>query len=182
MTDPWLGLDALGAHLWARLARGAADAGDPFRLTALATTGVDGPEARMVALRRADRASRGVELHSDLRTAKIAALRGDPRAALLFWDAGTQEQLRLSVVIEVLEAPRDRWDRVPDAARLNYGTDPPPGSALPRPETLTRTADRARFAALPGRVLRMDAVSLSHAPHRRAVFEGPDLAGRWVAP
>ncbi|TFL17648.1 pyridoxamine 5'-phosphate oxidase family protein [Jannaschia formosa] len=182
MSDPWRDLPALHAHLWARLARGVGDAGDPFRLTALATTGTGGAEARMVALRRTEAATATVEVHSDLRTAKIDALRHDPRGALLFWDARTQEQLRLSVLFEVLAAPADRWAAVPEAARANYGTDPAPGAGIGDPDRLTRTPDPARFAALPGRVLRMDAVSLAHDPHRRAVFEGPDLTGRWVAP
>lgn len=182
MSDPWAELDALAAHLWARLARGASDKDDPFRFTALATTGADGAEARMVGLRRADRAARAVEVHSDLRTAKVAALRRDPRGALLFWDAATQEQLRLSVRFDVLEGPEDRWARVPGAARLNYGTDPAPGAAIDRPEALARTPEIARFAALPGTVLRMDAVSLAHDPHRRALFEGRGPSGRWVAP
>jgi hypothetical protein len=182
MTDPWDALDTLAAHLWARMARGAAEASHPFRFVALATCGSAGPEARMVGLRRADREAATVEVHSDLRTAKIAALRDDPRGALLFWDAATQEQLRLSVVFEILEGPADRWARVPPGARTNYGTDPAPGFAVASPRDVTRTPERARFAALPGRVLRMDAVSLAHDPHRRAVFEGPGRPGRWVAP
>ncbi|PWJ22335.1 pyridoxamine 5'-phosphate oxidase family protein [Jannaschia seohaensis] len=182
MSDPWTELERLRAHLWMRLARGAAEPRDPFRFVALATSGADGAEARMVGLRRASAAARIVEIHTDPRTAKIAALRRDPRGALLFWDPDTQEQLRLSVQFEIAFAPEDRWAKVPEAARLNYGTDPAPGTPLSEPEDLRRTPDIARFAALPGEVTRMDAVSLAHDPHRRAVFDGPDLTGRWVAP
>src|SRR6056297_966418 len=155
MNDPWQDLDTLRAHLWARLARGAAEAGDPFRFTAFATSGADGAEARMVGLRRAEAGAATIEVHSDLRTAKIDALRRDPRGALLFWDAQTQEQLRLSVRFETLVAPTDRWAGVPEVARLNYGTDPGPGTEMTDPDALTRTPDIARFAALPGRVMRM---------------------------
>jgi hypothetical protein len=182
MSDPWLALDALAAHLWSRLERGAAQGGDAFRFVALATAGADGAEARMVGLRRADRDARTVEVHSDLRTAKIAALRHDPRGALLFWDARTHEQLRLSVRFRILEGPEDRWAAIPEEARSNYGTDPAPGAELTDPDALTRTPARDRLAALPGVVTRMDAVSLAHRPHRRAIFEGVGLNGRWVAP
>ena len=180
MSDPWDDLAALERHVWERLARGAAAADDPFRLVALATAGAEGPAARMVALRRAERGLREVEVHSDLRTAKLRALRSDPRAAILAWDAGAQLQVRLALAVRVLEADPGRWSEVPPEARENYGTDPAPGTTVSHPATVTRTPERARFAALVGRVEAMDVVSLAHAPHRRAVI---DAAGaRWVAP
>ncbi|WP_371156743.1 pyridoxamine 5'-phosphate oxidase family protein [Jannaschia sp. 2305UL9-9] len=182
MSDPWDDLTTLRAHLWDRLALGAARSDDPFRFVAFATAGRHGPEARMVGLRRADAKASLVEVHSDLRTGKVAALRHDPRATLLFWDAATQVQLRVNVICDIVPADPDRWAGVPSAARDNYGTDPAPGVPLSDPANLTRTPDIDRFVALPGRVTRMDAVSLAHAPHRRAVFEGPDLIGQWVAP
>lgn len=180
MSDPFADLEALEAHVWERLAAGAADVDDPFRLVALATMGEGGPEARIVALRRADRALGEVEVHSDLRTAKVAALQRDPRAALLLWDAGTQVQLRLALDMLVVAADQGRWARVPEASRPNYGTDPAPGSPIERPENLARRPDIARFGALVGRVRRIDMLSLAHDPHRRAVFEGGSAG--WVAP
>ncbi|WGH77720.1 pyridoxamine 5'-phosphate oxidase family protein [Jannaschia ovalis] len=181
MSDPWDALDTLLDHLWARLARGAADASDPFRFVALATAGAEGPEARMVGNRAADRAARRLEVHSDLRTAKVAALRRDPRATLLFWDAAAQLQLRVQLEMDLIPADPARWDRIPETPRLNYGTDPAPGTPVAAPETVTRTPDRARFVALSGRVRGMDAVSLAHDPHRRAHFAA-DGTGQWVAP
>lgn len=180
MSDPFADLRALEAHVWDRLAQGARDADDPFRFVTLATLGADGPEARIVGLRRADRALREIEVHTDLRTAKVAALARDPRAALLLWDAGAQVQLRLSLDMRVVAADPTRWARVPAASRPNYGTDPAPGTSIGAPEDLARTPDIARFAALVGLVRRIDMLSLAHDPHRRAVFEG-DTA-QWVAP
>ena len=180
MSDPFATLDGLWTHLWDRLDRGVASADDPFRLVSLATSGAEGPEVRTVALRGADRAARTVEVHSDLRTAKVRALDRDPRAQILLWDAGAQLQLRLSVRVEVLRGDAERWARVPPEARGNYGTDPAPGTPVAAPEDVTRTPRQARFAALVGTVVAMDAVSLAHDPHRRAMFDG--RAGRWTAP
>ena len=181
MSDPWDDLPRLLDHLWARMAEGAADASDPFRFVALATAGAGGPEARMVGLRSADRHAGRVEVHSDIRTAKVDALRRDPRAALLFWDAGAQLQLRVSVRIDLIPADPDRWSRIPREPRLNYGTDPAPGTRVAAPEDVTRTPARDRFIALSGQVTAMDAVSLAHDPHRRAQFDGSGR-GHWVAP
>lgn len=182
MSDPWADLPDLDQHLWGRLAEGAARADDPFRFVVFATSGADGPEARTVGLRRAERASREVEVHSDLRTAKVAALRADPRAQLLFWDVATQLQLRLSVDVRLVAADPVRWARVPSAARDNYGTDPAPGLPLATPDALARTPDIDQFIALVGRVRSIDAVSLAHEPHRRAMFDDTSPHGRWVAP
>ena len=180
MSDPFDALEMLATHLWDRMLRGAAEAEDSFRLVALATAGQQGPEARMVGLRRADRAASEVEVHSDLRTAKVASLQVDPRAALLFWDPVERLQLRLAVEMRLLFGESGRWAQVPAEARTNYGTDPAPGTAVAAPEVVTRRPDPARFVALVGRVTAMDAVSLAHEPHRRACFDGS--GGRWVAP
>lgn len=180
MSDPFATLDGLLDHLWDRLDGAVRDAEDPMRIVCLATVGRDGPQARMVALRRADRWTGEVEFHSDLRTAKIAALRRDPRASMLAWDPGTRLQIRLSLSTSIRDADVERWAGVPCGARINYGTDPAPGTRIPAPEAVTRTPDIARFTAIVGDVCAIDVVSLGHEPHRRAMFDaqGP----RWVAP
>ncbi|SFI64236.1 pyridoxamine 5'-phosphate oxidase family protein [Jannaschia pohangensis] len=180
MNDPFLTLSDLEDHVWDRLAQGAANADDPFRFVTLATMGQDGPEARTVGLRRADRAASEVEVHSDLRTAKVRALAVDPRATILLWDAATQVQVRLRVTLRLVASDPIRWARVPPLARLNYGTDPAPGTPVDMPEVVTRTPDVARFCALVGRVHAMDALSLAHDPHRRARFA--DGQRHWIAP
>lgn len=182
MSDPFARLDTLWLHVWARLAQGVAQSSDPFRFVTLATIGADGPEARTVGLRAADRDAGTVEVHSDLRTAKVRALRADPRAQLLFWDATTQVQIRVSTRMTLVSAAPDRWARIPDAARLNYGTNPVPGTVVNAPEDVTRTGDIARFIALQGHVTTIDVVSLAHEPHRRAIFGPNGAEACWVAP
>ncbi|CUH35308.1 PPOX class probable FMN-dependent enzyme, family [Jannaschia seosinensis] len=180
MSDPFDDLTALEDHVWGRLDRGAAVSDDPFRYVTLATMGAAGPEARVVAIRRAVREAGEVEIHSDRRTAKIRAIEVEPRAALLFWDSETQMQLRLSVTMRLLEAEPERWSRIPDFARRNYGTDPAPGTPVGAPEDVTRSPEIARFAALVGRVRAIDALSLAHESHRRARFDANGAV--WVAP
>lgn len=182
MNDPFMHLDQLACHVWDRLARGARDTDDPFRFVALATNGSEGPEVRMVGLRAADRAHARVEMHSDLRTGKVRALERDARAMLLAWDSGCQLQVRLRLHVTLVPSDPARWAKVPKVPRLNYGTDPAPGTVVERPEAVGRTADVARFVALSGHVLGMDVLSLTHDPHRRAIFHGAGPEGNWVAP
>ncbi|CTQ49695.1 pyridoxamine 5'-phosphate oxidase family protein [Jannaschia donghaensis] len=180
MSDPFLNLATLWSHVWDRLDRGVAQSDDPFRFVTLATVGPLGAQARTVGLRAADRDAMTVEVHSDLRTAKVRAVEHDPRGEILLWDQATQLQVRLAVHLTLIPADQARWARIPPEARLNYGTDPAPGTPVDRPEVVTRTPQRDRFVALSGQVERMDVVSLAHDPHRRAKFDGP--SGRWVAP
>ncbi len=180
MSDPFGTLADLRSHIWDRLERGVALSDDPFRFVTLATTGADGPEARIVALRAADRDAGTVEVHSDVRTAKVRALERDPRAQILLWDPEAQLQLRIAVSMEPIVADARRWALIPAAARLNYGTDPAPGTRVSDPTDVTRMPDPTRFVALRGLVRMMDVVSLAHDPHRRALFDMAE--GHWIAP
>ena len=183
MTDPFTTLEGTLEHVWGRLGRGTVDARDPFRFVTLATVGARGPQARTVGLRRAARSEAAVEVHSDLRTEKVEALRADPRAEILAWDSRRQLQVRLAGEMALIPADPDRWARVPEGSRLNYGTDPAPGTPVGAPETVGRTPEIGRFVALRMAVVRIDVVSLKHDPHRRALFEAGDgFAGSWVAP
>lgn len=153
------------------------------REIALATCGADGPEARTVALRRADRTAGEVELGSDSETAKVRALRADPRAALLWWDRSEALQIRLSLDVRIVVGDAARWDAMPAAARWNYGAVPPPGTPVAAPDAWARPSERARFAALIGTVRRIDAVLLAEDGHRRAGWDAADgFAGAWLSP
>lgn len=180
MSDPFATPADLLTHVWARFGDGVRHAGDPFRIVCLATCGVNGPEARMVGLRRADRGSGEIEVHSDRRTAKCRALEADPRATLLAWDPAAQLQVRVGLDMRMVASDPVRWTSIPEAARLNYGTDPAPGDAVPHPDDVTRRVDIARFVALIGRVRTIDIVSLAHDPHRRVFCDAEGC--RWVAP
>ncbi|WP_308915814.1 pyridoxamine 5'-phosphate oxidase family protein [Jannaschia sp. LMIT008] len=180
MTSGWRDLAALDDHVWARLARAVARSDDPWRIVTLGTLDAAGPQMRMVGLRGADREAASVEVHTDARTPKVDELRADSRASLLLWDGGTQEQLRLTLRMEVIPADPIRWAAVPDVARGNYGTTPQPGTALAEPEAYGRDPAIERFAALSGTIVAMDAVWLAGDPHRRAQWR--DGTWGWVAP
>ncbi len=179
MTDP----EDLPAFLdlaWQRLGcrKGAA-----APLVTLATVAPDGwPEARTVVLRGADRAAGQLEIHTDLATPKVTALRADPRAELVFWDAATDLQIRAALQITIVPQAAGRWARVPEASRMAYGTSPAPGSPIASAFAYDKTPDPARFAALIGQVLAFDLVHLGPR-HRRARFVAAEgWQGMWLAP
>lgn len=65
----------------------------------LATAGADGaPDARTVLLKGAD--ARGFAFYTDYRSAKARALDANPRAALVFWWAELERQVRVAGRVE----------------------------------------------------------------------------------
>lgn len=184
MSDP----NDLGAFLgeaWQHLSRGVADSRSPARYPTFATVAPDGaPEARTVALRGASQSAGRVEVHTDIVTDKVTALRANPRAALHVWLPKADLQIRLSTEVSILtgEAVQAAWEKVPEASRVSYGTDPDPGVPIAHVYAYEKPPRRERFAVLDCRVMAIDLVHLG-ARHRRAVYQRQDgWTGTWVAP
>lgn len=187
-TDPHLwaaDLDTLFAQVWARLVRGVGDRHAPARHPTLATvSSAGGPEARTVVLRAADPGTGTLEIHTDRRSAKVAALQADPRAALHVWDASAHLQTRIEATVTILTgaAVAQIWARVPDPSRQAYGGLPAPGLPVTDPAAHQRRSDPADFAVLRCTVQVIEALHLG-PQHRRARFSrDAGWAGQWRAP
>lgn len=183
---PWArDLSRLHAEVWLRLMRGVRDRHAPARHPTLATVNPDGrPEARTVVLRAADKAAGTLDIHTDLRSAKVRDLRVTPFAALHVWDASAHLQLRLEAHVTILTGPDVAaiWADVPDLSRLSYGSTPAPGQPIAQALDYTRAADPASFAVLRLGITTLDALHLG-PNHRRARFDRDnDWAGTWLAP
>jgi pyridoxamine 5'-phosphate oxidase len=167
---------------WEVLEAGVTDRGAPARHVVLATTGTQGPEARLLVLRGADRAAGTLTLHSDAASAKVAELTVDPRAALLVWDPEGRVQIRLRTRVAVRPGGAADWSRLPDASRALYGGRPLPGAPIATPDAHRPAPDPARFAVLTATVHEIETLRLAD-PHERARFLRSDgFAGTWVAP
>lgn len=178
-------LESLWDQVWLRLIRGVQDRRAPARHPTLATVALDGrPQARSVVLRAADRSQAWVEVHTDLRSAKVAEVRATPFAALHVWDAQAHLQVRLEAGVQVLTGPGVAaiWERVPEPSRLAYGSVPPPGQPIPEALAYAKAPDPAAFAILRLTLHRIEALHLG-PQHRRARFDrARDWAGEWLAP
>ncbi len=184
-------LDDVLADAFRRLSRGVADRRSAFRSPALATVGADGwPQVRTVVLRGFDAAVRLVTVHSDLRAAKVTALRSDPAVALHVWDDGAQIQVRLDGIATISagdELARAEWARLHAGSRAAYRSRPSPASPVADPAEIPRMdedAAFAQFAVLRIRVDRLDWLHLGREGQRRAGFSWRDdiLEQRWLAP
>jgi hypothetical protein len=180
-------LDGVLGQAWALLAEGAADPGSAWRVMTLANvTASGGPGVRSVVLRGVDQPGRVAVMHSDVRSPKVAALGGDPRAALLGWDAGRRVQIRLDGVVELAGVAETdaAWVALPEASRVTYAGALAPGTPMGAPECAPGVPDRAVFCVLRLRVAALEYVSLAQRAHRRARFDwtGGAVAATWLVP
>ena len=183
---PWArDLSQLYAEVWARLTRGVHDRHAPARHPTLATVTPEGrPRARTVVLRAADKAAASLDIHTDLRSAKIGDVRITPFAAVHVWDASAHLQLRLEAHVTLLTGPEVTaiWAGVPAASRLSYGSTPAPGQRIAHALEYKKVADPDSFVVLQLAVTTIEALHLG-PHHRRARFDRSDnWSGTWLAP
>ncbi len=184
MSDP-NDLAAFLATGWQHLRRGVADSTSPARYPTFATVSPGGtPEARTVAMRRADPGAALVEVHTDIITPKVAALRAHPVAALHTWLPRAKLQIRLTARVEILTGDdvAEAWHDVPEASRVSYGTEPLPGLPIDHVYAYEKPSVQDRFAVLRCHLTHIDLVHLDMR-HRRAAYTRDDnWQGMWLAP
>lgn len=183
---PWAAdLTTLYNQVWARLVRGVGDRHAPARHPTLVTVSPDGdPQVRTVVLRAADARGGCLDFHTDLRSAKVAALWANPRAAVHIWDATAHLQTRIEGLVQILAGDDVAaiWARVPGASQQSYGTEPAPGLPIADALAYQKQPDATNFAVLRLTVQAIDVLHLG-PQHRRARFARADgWAGQWLAP
>lgn len=170
---------------WRHLQRGVADSRSPARYPTFATVAADGtPEARTVALRGASRSLSTLEVHTDIATAKVAALKHSSKAAFLVWLPRANLQIRVTTTVDIQtgSAVDEQWDRIPAASRVSYGTEPTPGTVISDVYAYEKPSKRERFAVLHCNMLFIDLVQLGER-HRRAGYSCKNgWMGEWLAP
>jgi pyridoxamine 5'-phosphate oxidase len=114
-------------RVWRHLTRGVADRRHPARHPTLATLGPEGPEARTLVLRAADRNAARLELHTDMASPKVAQIGEDPRVALHFWIPKDRLQIRMRATAVVRPGDPALFASLPLEARRNYGGTAPGG-------------------------------------------------------
>jgi len=142
------------------------------------------PTQRTVVLRAADRLALEIEIHTDALTPKVEELSENNKAALHVWIRKSMLQLRLEVCFDVLTGLEvaDRWNAVPPASRISYGTQPIPGQPIRGPFNYEKPAEQARFAVLRGQVQQIEVLYLG-TKHQRALYKRiDDWCGYWISP
>ncbi len=188
-------------RIWDELKAATRSLAHPFRAGALATAGEHGVSQRTLILRDVIPSSRGLVCFTDVRSAKVAQLRVDPRASWLFYHPADKVQLVCEGSLRVHhgeELARRYWEQVPAENRFNYASASPPGTILAvSPDTASvnppgsspkeeMEAAWSRFAVLVCRITRIDWLQLGDDFHRRAVLhwreDNAECEANWVVP
>jgi pyridoxamine 5'-phosphate oxidase len=195
---------AIRETLFGLLTEASARRQSPLHTVALATTSVDGlPDARTVVFRGFDPAIPACRIHTDVRSPKVAALRRNPQAVLLWYAAEWKLQLRARATIMVHhldEVATHYWEASQVRSRRAYRAPHPPGTMQPDSVTdlapdiqdaeateANTAAGFAHFTVLLATLEDLEWLTLSASGNRRGRlrFAAPDSSGwrhEWLAP
>ena len=149
----------------------------PFRYCTLVTVRPDGlPDARVVVLRDYDAQNDRFIVYTDARTPKVEALRAQPNAMLLFYDARKLMQLRVEVHCTGMHEDHQKYKQQHPAAQKDYTTTLPPGSPIKAMDAVTY-GEQHHFLSLEFTANKIDYLRLKRPNHQRAVFQ--KNAGQW---
>lgn len=160
------------------------------------------PQLRVLVLRAADRNSRRLRFHTDIRSTKIHEIERNSSASILMYDPELKLQLRLSGGLSVATKGGDvddAWVKSTTFARRCYMAENAPGmlsdkatSGLPlwiegkQPEENQLIEARANFGLLWLEVRSLELLYLANVGHRRAKWHWDDSiqswSGRWLVP
>ncbi|WP_164682541.1 pyridoxamine 5'-phosphate oxidase family protein [Cyclonatronum proteinivorum] len=183
-------LDQNLSELFGYLKRATADTRSPFRQPVLTTVDDNGtPHSRMLVLREIN-APQHLIFFTDARTPKVAQLRQNRMASLLFWDPRKRVQLSMQVAVHMVEDDArlaSYRDRVRGRAQQSYTTVLPPGTQVQKPEdaeTWTDFESDNHFMVLECRPVSLTVLQLSGERHLRFVAEkkGDVWDASWVVP
>jgi len=192
-------LDDILRDAWNRLFRAAVQRNNPMHTPALATFDGQQVQCRTVVIRETDTSARLLTCYTDVRSAKIEALRAYPQASWLFWNPGKKFQIRARGTTHIHHKDalaKATWDDIPPKNRTDYAAKNAPGSALNQPddgqpdwEAEAPNAENTAYAfdnfvVLQTEVTQLDWLHLHRDGHRRAYFEwqGGDWKKQWLVP
>ncbi len=186
-------LDELLDHVWTYLQSAATDPSHPGRMPTFCS---DGPDARTVVVRHADRDERRMAFHTDTRSAKLDQLRRRPKVAWHHWNGDLKQQFRLYGRADLHlddELADEIWKAQGEEGRSHYQKGEAPGTVVetPRSGHPGRDGDaeevedpRQYFGVVSTVVDRIDWLHLHPEGHYRAEFEwtSQGFRGTWIVP
>jgi len=184
--------------IWSMLDTAIKDRGSPFRIPVFICGGQDDFDGRIVVLRKSDRENNIIQYHSDIRSNKIAKLKSNKNAAMLFYDKEEKIQVRLKVECVVNhenDITKQSWLKTGHMSRKCYLVDNGPGTESPSPTsglkpeldnfefTMEQSeAGYKNFTVIQCRIKTMEWLYLAAKGHRRAKFDLENSKEHWLVP
>ena len=155
-------------------------------------------DGRIVVLRKSDQENNLIQYHSDIRSDKIAKLKANKNAAMLFYDKEEKIQVRLKVECTVNhenDITKQSWLKTGHMSRKCYLVDHGPGTESNNPtsglkpelDNFEFTMEQSEvgyknFTVIQCKIKSMEWLYLAAKGHRRARFDLENNKDTWLIP
>ena len=184
--------------IWSMLDNAIKDRGSPFRIPVFICGNQDDFDGRIVVLRKSDQSNNLIQYHSDIRSDKIAKLKFNKNAALLFYDKEEKIQVRLKVECIVNhnnDITKQSWLKTGHISRKCYLVDNGPGTESDTPTSGLKSeldnfeftmeqseAGYKNFTVIQCKIISIEWLYLAAKGHRRAKFDLENNKEHWLVP
>ena len=155
-------------------------------------------DGRIVVLRKSDQSNNLLQFHSDIRSDKIAKLKNNNNASMLFYDKEEKIQVRLKVECIINhnnEITKESWSKTGHISRKCYLVDNGPGTESPAPTsglkpeldnfefTMEQSEEGYKnFTVIQCKIKSIEWLYLAAKGHRRARFDLINNKENWLVP
>ena len=184
--------------IWSMLDDAVTNRGSQFRIPIFICGDKSDFDGRIVVLRKSDQSNNLLQFHTDIRSDKIAKLKNNNNASMLFYDKEEKIQVRLKVECIINhnnKLTKESWSKTGHISRKCYLVDNGPGTESPTPtsglkpelDNFEFTMEQSEkgyknFTVIQCKIKSMEWLYLAAKGHRRARFEIDNNKEYWLVP
>ena len=184
--------------IWSMLDDAVTNRSSQFRIPVFICGNQKDFDGRIVVLRKSDQSNNLLQFHSDIRSDKIAKLKNNNNASMLFYDKEEKIQVRLKVECIINhnnEITKESWSKTGHISRKCYLVDNGPGTESPAPTsglkpeldnfefTMEQSEEGYKnFTVIQCKIKSIEWLYLAAKGHRRARFDLEKNKENWLVP
>ena len=184
--------------IWLMLDDAVTNRSSQFRIPVFVCGDQKNFDGRIVVLRKSDQSNNLLQFHSDIRSDKIAKLKNNNNASMLFYDKEEKIQVRLKVECIINhnnKLTKESWSKTGHISRKCYLVDNGPGTESPNPTsglkpeldnfefTMEQSEEGYKnFTVIQCKIKSMEWLYLAAKGHRRARFDLINNKESWLVP
>ncbi|MBM3630695.1 MAG: flavin-binding protein [Alphaproteobacteria bacterium] len=191
-------LDEIKKKIWMMLDDAVTNRSSPFRIPVFICGNQSDFDGRIVVLRKSDQKNNLLQYHTDIRSDKIAQLKLNKNAVMIFYDKEEKIQVRLKVECVINhnnKITKESWLKTQHISRKCYLVDQGPGTKSdvptsglkPELDNFEFTMEQSEqgyknFTVIQCNIKSMEWLYLAAKGHRRARFDLVLNQETWLTP
>ena len=184
--------------IWSMLDEAVTNRSSQFRIPVFICGNQKDFDGRIVVLRKSDQSNNLVQFHSDIRSDKIAKLKSNKNAAMLFYQKEEKIQVRLKVECNINhnnEITKESWSKTGHISRKCYLVENGPGTESHNPTsglkpeldniefTMKQSEEGYKnFTVIQCKIKTIEWLYLAAKGHRTAKFDLKNNKNTWLVP